>query len=132
MGASRQITLRNVSPDLARRLKALAEERASSVNSVALEILEEAVGIDARRKHLVDLFNREVGLPPKTLARVHRFRKALLASRSSASPAWSEIAVACGYYDQAHLIHDFQQFAGVPPAAFSRLAMPDPASIVVR
>lgn len=84
------------------------------------------------RKHLVDLFSRQVGLPPKTLARVHRFRKALGVSRSSPSPSWSEIAVACGYYDQAHLIHDFQQFAGMPPAAFSRLAMPDSASIVVR
>jgi AraC-like DNA-binding protein len=84
------------------------------------------------RKHLVELFSRDVGLPPKTLARVHRFRKALLVSRSSPPPAWSEIAVACGYYDQAHLTHDFQQFAGMPPAAFSRLAMPDSASIVVR
>jgi len=84
------------------------------------------------RKHLVTLFSREVGLPPKTLARVHRFRRALDASRSEPACSWSEIADACGYYDQAHLIHDFQQFAGMPPAALARLAMPDSASIVLR
>jgi AraC-like DNA-binding protein len=123
---ARCVTGRRIHPLVHWATQRLAES-AGGIRTAAL-----ARDAGCSRKHLVELFSREVGLPPKTLARVHRFRKALLVSRSSPSPAWSEIAVACGYYDQAHLTHDFQQFAGMPPAAFSRLAMPDSASIVVR
>ena len=31
---------------------------------------------------------------------------------------WPDLAVDCGYYDQAHLIHEFQQLAGLTPAAY--------------
>ena len=49
----RQITLRHPSPELARRLKTLADARGKSLNSTILELLEEAVGIEARRDRLV-------------------------------------------------------------------------------
>src|SRR5690606_24544978 len=84
------------------------------------------------RKHLVELFNREVGLSPKALARIHRFRHALRQMQSSPSKPWAEIAALCGYYDQSHLIHDFRQFAGLSPAELARSAMPDGTSVVVR
>ena len=47
-----QLTLRNVSPELAARLKALAEQRSDSVNSVAVSILEKAVGVHHRQERL--------------------------------------------------------------------------------
>lgn len=84
------------------------------------------------RKHLNELFDRHVGLTPKTLARVHRFQRALAELRSAAPRTASEIALACGYYDQSHFIHEFERFSGMSPSAFLRRAMPDPKSVVVR
>jgi AraC-like DNA-binding protein len=37
----------------------------------------------------------------------------------------AELADFCGYADQAHLTRDFGEFAGAPPAAFLRRALPD-------
>jgi len=28
------------------------------------------------------------------------------------------MALECGYYDQAHFIHDFQSFAGITPSQY--------------
>lgn len=76
------------------------------------------------RKHLVARFRREVGLPPKTLARILRFDRArrLLAVPGAMSDA--EVACACGYYDQAHLIRDVRAFAGCTPAELRRRQFP--------
>ena len=52
MATPKQITIRNPSPELASRLKSLAEARGESLNSTILYLLERAVGVDARRAHL--------------------------------------------------------------------------------
>ncbi len=82
------------------------------------------------RKYLGSVVSRAVGLPPKSLARIHRFQHTL--GRLGSTLDWAELAADCGYYDQSHLIRDFQQFSGLAPAAFLRSAQPDPGSVVVR
>ena len=47
-----QITLRNVDPELSRRLRAISAERGESLNSTVLRLLKDAVGLDARRDRL--------------------------------------------------------------------------------
>jgi plasmid stability protein len=49
---ARQISVRNVPEELSRRLEALSRERGMSVNSTVIALLEEAVGIEGRRKRL--------------------------------------------------------------------------------
>jgi AraC-like DNA-binding protein len=60
----------------------------------------------------------------KTLARIFRFEHAVALLRRGDSTL-GEIAVECGYFDQAHLNRDFREFADAPPAAFVRRIVPD-------
>lgn len=83
------------------------------------------------RKHLADLFHRQVGLSPKALARVLRFRGALALLQGRRDVPWAELADQCGFYDQSHLTNEFRDFAGVTPGEFVRLQQPDSQSIVL-
>lgn len=68
-------------------------------------------------KYLIDRFRQEVGLPPKTIARLIRFDRVVRHLRSGGREGFAELAAAFGYYDQAHLVRDFRQFTGVTPSA---------------
>lgn len=81
------------------------------------------------RRHLSQLLQREAGLAPKTLARVLRFSHVLARLRAAAAPHWDVLAQECGYYDQSHLIRDFQAFAGHAPIDFLRRAPLDDETI---
>lgn len=64
------------------------------------------------------LFSAEVGLPPKLFCRIRRFQRSLHALDRPGGDRWADLAVRLGYFDQAHLIHDFRSFAGVSPRAY--------------
>ena len=76
--------------------------------------LAENVGWTVRQ--LEREFRRGVGLGPKALARIVRFQNALLLSGRHPARPWADLAAACGYADQAHLIRDFREFGGATPA----------------
>ncbi|PSJ60023.1 AraC family transcriptional regulator [Mesorhizobium ephedrae] len=69
------------------------------------------------RKHLAERFRAEIGLGPKSVARIVRFNRALAAARTG-NCNWAGIAADCGYADQAHLTREFQNLAGLTPAAW--------------
>lgn len=77
-----------------------------------------SVGLSQRR--FIQVFAAEVGLTPKLYCRVGRFQRARELVRQSTAPDWAEVAVACGYCDQSHLIRDFQAFSGLSPSAYLR------------
>ena len=76
------------------------------------EVAHEA-GISTRQ--LERKFLDEVGVGPKLLSRILRFQQVFRAVERCDN-AWAPIAIDCGYYDQAHLIRDFNQFAQQTPA----------------
>jgi len=63
-------------------------------------------------------FKQHVGLPPKKLAALERFRKAYDMLNTKVKRSIDEIAWECGYYDHAHMTNDFKRFTGQPPTAF--------------
>jgi len=69
------------------------------------------------RKHLAARVRAELGLAPKTLARVARFERAVALIGGATSLA--DLAAACGYADQAHLGHEFRALAGTTPGAYA-------------
>ena len=103
---------------------------AGSRGQVAIDSLHRELGCS--RAHLATLFRRHVGLGAKALARLHRFHDALALLRRQQRVPWAELADLCGYYDQSHLIRDFQAFSGMAPGEFVRLAQPDARSVVLR
>jgi AraC-like DNA-binding protein len=79
----------------------------------------EQTGFSQRR--FIELFRNEVGLTPKLFCRVGRFQRALQRIHRQPKVDWAAVAVACGYYDQAHFIHDFQEFSGLSPTDYQRM-----------
>ena len=76
------------------------------------------------RRHLAARFREQIGLTPKTVARILRFERAVALLKRGDVPL-AELAFECGYYDQAHLNRDFREFAGKSPSAFARRIAPD-------
>ena len=78
-----------------------------------------ADALGASTRALGRRFAAQVGLSPKQFARVQRFQR-VIDEVSCAPPAsWAELAARHGYCDQAHLVRDFREFAGVPPTAYA-------------
>jgi len=78
-----------------------------------------AAQLDISERQLSRRFHAIVGTSVKRFARVARFGRVIAAGRQGRR--WAEIAQACGYVDQAHMIHDFRDMAGRPPEALLRM-----------
>jgi AraC-like DNA-binding protein len=96
-------------------LYALGEfKRVPHVHSVR-EVAKEA-GLSRRR--FAQLFREQVGLTPKLYCRLHRFQAAVRQISAGAPVDWSDVALAGGYFDQAHLANEFREFSGISPGAY--------------
>jgi AraC-like DNA-binding protein len=102
--------------DVDRRVDAAVARIVGSDGRIAIDALADDIGIS--RQHLSRRFLAHVGVTPKTFARVIRFRALLRRARQLPDRDWSALAADGGYFDQSHLIADFQQFAGTTPVPF--------------
>ena len=107
----RSVLARRRAPDA--RLAAAVQRLRECRGQASLDGLRRELGVSER--WLERSFAREVGLAPRTLASLLRLHAALQALGPGA--AWAEVALAAGYFDQAHLSRDFRQYAGLPPTA---------------
>ncbi|MFF2198006.1 helix-turn-helix domain-containing protein [Streptomyces sp. NPDC058157] len=92
-----------------------------SAGGVPIARLADEVGWS--RSYLVRRFTEQVGLTPKTSARVLRFHRA--AQLLTGGPVdLARLAAGCGFYDQAHLTREFRALAGLTPGRMATAARP--------
>ncbi|KQV47705.1 MULTISPECIES: helix-turn-helix domain-containing protein [unclassified Duganella] len=97
-------------------LRAVAELEAHG-GALRVETLAAALGVS--RQYLANQFRDHIGLSPKLFARICRFRaaraSALALEAGQHGHDWATLALDSGYFDQSHLIRDFQDFSGASP-----------------
>ncbi len=91
-----------------------AFDRAPLTTSIAK--VTDAIGLSAKR--FIERFKIEVGMTPKRYCRICRFQRAVTMASRGCHVDWTRVALDCGYFDQAHFIHDFRSFAGLTPTAY--------------
>lgn len=102
---------RRPDPEVAHAWSRLADRH----GAVAVSALATETGWS--RRHLLTRFRSQVGLTPSTAGRVLRFARA---SRlvTGTTAGLGDVAAACGYTDQPHMVRDFRALAGTTPSGF--------------
>nr|WP_237543467.1 helix-turn-helix domain-containing protein [Streptomyces sp. SID5594] len=104
--------LSRVRPEVAEAWRRLVAARGRvQVGAVATEL-------GWSRRYLTERFRDEVGLTPKTFARVLRFEHAHGLATAHDPLPWADVATVSGYADQAHLVRDWREFTGRSPMAW--------------
>ena len=107
---------------------AAAEHLEASRGHAGVDELQAASGLGLRA--LQRRFGDQVGVGPKLLATIFRFRSVFdLIERDSSRP-WTDACLAAGYFDQSHFIRDFRRFVGCTPSEFERTARGLAAALV--
>lgn len=100
------------------------EERAGALS---IRELRERTGWS--RTRITGAFREQVGVTPKVLARLMRFRRALELLGQGDRPL-VRVALDAGYYDQSHFHNEFRALSGFTPTGYRQaLRFPDSPSL---
>jgi AraC-like DNA-binding protein len=97
------------------RLVCQAIEGLGRVNGGIDPVLS-SLGVNRRR--LERAFRLRVGISPKLYARISRLQRVIHLCQSGQDWSFVQLALACGYYDQSHLIRDFGTIAHTTPGRY--------------
>ena len=86
---------------------------ADSGGAATISDLAAELGWSHRR--LIARYRDAVGLPPKLVARIVRFERLAALVSDDAVTDWAGAALACGYFDQAHLAREVRVLADITP-----------------
>jgi AraC-like DNA-binding protein len=113
----RALSARMELPSRARRETSEAWARLTGTAG-QVEVARLAAEVGWSRRHLTERFSAEYGIGPKALARVLRFERARWMLVQPVRGTLAEVAAACGYADQAHMVRDWHALAGGSPTAW--------------
>ena len=109
LGLSRQVQRRSRRGALVRACGLL--ERGARVGTVAAEL-------GASQRRFSRTFTDELGVTPKQFTRLARFQRAISVLRTEGAGDLAAVAHRAGFYDQAHLNHEFRAFAQLTPTEY--------------
>ncbi len=82
------------------------------------EVADVAAAAGASVRQVDRWFARQLGIPPKVVGRILRFQAALRALMRDPGCPLADVALAAGYFDQAHFIRDFRRMSGGVPRGY--------------
>ena len=89
-------------------------------NSTINKIEDLANKLYISKRQLEREFKNKVGISPKHYFRISRINEVLRLLNDNQDMNLTRVAYQCGYYDQAHFIHDFKRITGIKPSIFIR------------
>ena len=101
------------------------EHLEKSHGAIPIGALADAAGVSGN--HLATQFKSHVGVTPKRVARIYRFARLILSVDALRPVDWSDLALAAGYFDQAHFAKEFKDFTGHTPRGYLALRQRFPA-----
>jgi AraC-like DNA-binding protein len=81
-----------------------------------IDAVTKTVGLSPKR--FIERFTREVGVTPKRFCRLRRFQRVTARIHQGQTVDWAQLALECGYADQAHFNHEFREFSGLTPRRY--------------
>jgi AraC-like DNA-binding protein len=107
-----------IDPPRPLRVEAMAALRLVDERAGLLTVDDVCVSTGLSARTLERIFLDLAGVSPRLYLRLVRFRHAVREAETKMSRRWTDVALACGYYDHAHFTRDFRSFAGCPPSAW--------------
>ncbi len=108
----------------------LAYKKPNAVILNALEMIHETLGTIAIKDIYAELsiskstleqrFAKDIGLTPKEFCKIEKLKHFIRTYCANIEQSLTEITYQCGYYDQSHLIKDFNYFLNMSPRVFFR------------
>lgn len=83
-----------------------------------------ARGTGWSERRFSQVFREEIGLTPAVWRRVQRFQRAIGQLHAGRRVRWEELALDCGFYDQAHFANEFRAFSGMDATTYMAAARP--------
>lgn len=99
-----------------------AELATRSRGTASVHAMAKAAGLG--RRQLERRFLDAVGIPPKVVARVLRFRHAVTLLHTRPGDGLSRVAFAAGYADQSHFSREFRALAHTTPGRYRTARLP--------
>jgi AraC-like DNA-binding protein len=66
------------------------------------------------------IFKNEVGVTPRDVLRIARFNRSIRQISENDFASFADVALTSGFFDQPHMVNEFQKLVATPPSKFRR------------